>query len=82
MGKRKDRKKAIKARVEQIRAHFVSIVSDPQFKENLEKARAEFQERVMASSQIDPNMPRPERCPCGKKWKNCRHRDEILGTHH
>jgi hypothetical protein len=24
----------------------------------------------------------PERCPCGRKWKNCKHRDDLLGTHH
>jgi hypothetical protein len=26
--------------------------------------------------------PVPSRCPCGKKWKDCEHRDELLGTHH
>ena len=87
MGKRKDKeKRKLKAalrrhglRRREIFARFIGSSSPDEpvdaLKAVFEKIAAHYRDRMQTRPETIP-----DRCPCGKKWKNCDHREELLGT--
>jgi len=86
MGKR--RKKKAKAIREAMREALIASLErirdrmQAEFVEMELERRPEMLQEAIDSYRRDNAANPPERCPCGEKWKNCRHRDELLGTHH